>query len=92
MFPSITQILQTMTGTSPSDGGNYGQHPYHGRAHRSSMGVLAFDLATRSGWATNINRTSGVRISDVKRGDPWADPPQKLLNMRQPLSTSPTTE
>lgn len=58
----------------------------------SSMGVLAIDLATRSGWSTNINRTSGVRISDVKRGDPWADPPQKLLNMRQPLSTSPTTE
>ena len=56
------------------------------------MNILALDMATKTGWATNINRTSGVRISDVKRGDPWADPPQKLLNMRQPLSTSPTTE
>ena len=33
------------------------------------MNILALDMATKTGWATNINRTSGAQTFDVKRGE-----------------------
>lgn len=33
------------------------------------MNILVLDMATKTGWATNINRTSGVQTFDVKRGE-----------------------
>lgn len=33
------------------------------------MKILALDLATKTGWATNDGRTSGVQTFDVKRGE-----------------------
>lgn len=43
------------------------------------MNILALDLATRSGWATNINRTSGVQTFDVRRGE---SPGMRFLRCR----------
>ncbi len=33
------------------------------------VNILALDLATKTGWATNIIRTSGVQVFDAKRGE-----------------------
>lgn len=34
-----------------------------------TVNILALDMSTKTGWATNINRTSGVQTFDVKRGE-----------------------
>ncbi len=47
------------------------------------MNVLAVDIATKTGWATNINRTSGVQVFDVKRGE---SPGMRFLRCRGWLS------
>ena len=43
------------------------------------MNILALDMATKTGWATNINKTSGVQIFDVKRGE---SPGMRFLRCR----------
>ena len=43
------------------------------------MKVLALDLATKSGWATNVGRQSGVQTFDVKRGE---SPGMRFLRCR----------
>ena len=47
------------------------------------MNILALDLATKTGWATNINRTSGIQTFDVRRGE---SPGKRFLRCRGWLS------
>lgn len=47
------------------------------------MNILALDMATKTGWATNVNRTSGVQTFDVKRGE---SPGMRFLRCRGWLS------
>jgi hypothetical protein len=47
------------------------------------MNILALDLATKTGWATNINRTSGIQTFDVRRGE---SPGMRFLRCRGWLS------
>lgn len=43
------------------------------------MNILALDTATKTGWATNINRQSGVQTFDVRRGE---SPGMRFLRCR----------
>lgn len=43
------------------------------------MNILALDMATKTGWATNAGRTSGVQTFDVKRGE---SPGMRFLRCR----------
>lgn len=43
------------------------------------MKILSLDLATKTGWATNIPRQSGVQTFDVKRGE---SPGMRFLRCR----------
>lgn len=43
------------------------------------MNILALDLATQAGWATNVGRQSGVQTFDVKRGE---SPGMRFLRCR----------
>ena len=47
------------------------------------VNILALDLATKTGWATNISRTSGVQVFDAKRGE---SPGMRFLRCRGWLS------
>jgi hypothetical protein len=47
------------------------------------MNVLALDLATKTGWATNAGRQSGTQIFDVRRGE---SPGMRFLRCRGWLS------
>jgi hypothetical protein len=43
------------------------------------MKILALDLATKTGWATNVGRQSGVQVFDVRRGE---SPGMRFLRCR----------
>ena len=43
------------------------------------MNILSLDLATRTGWATNINRQSGIQTFTLKRGE---SPGMRFLRCR----------
>jgi len=43
------------------------------------LNILALDMATKTGWATNINKTSGVQTFDVRRGE---SPGMRFLRCR----------
>lgn len=43
------------------------------------VNILALDMATKTGWATNINRISGIQVFDVKRGE---SPGMRFLRCR----------
>ena len=43
------------------------------------MKILALDLATKSGWATNVDHQSGVQVFDVRRGE---SPGMRFLRCR----------
>jgi hypothetical protein len=47
------------------------------------MNILALDLATKTGWATNAGHTSGVQTFDVRRGE---SPGMRFLRCRGWLS------
>lgn len=43
------------------------------------MNILALDMATKTGWATNIGRQSGIQTFDVRRGE---SPGMRFLRCR----------
>jgi hypothetical protein len=43
------------------------------------MNILALDMATKTGWATNVKRTSGIQTFDVRRGE---SPGMRFLRCR----------
>ena len=43
------------------------------------MKILALDLATLTGWASSVGRTSGVQVFDVRRGE---SPGMRFLRCR----------
>ena len=43
------------------------------------MNILALDMATKTGWAMNVGRQSGIQTFDVRRGE---SPGMRFLRCR----------